>query len=296
MGGPATLAFVLCQVSNKINIDQVAFNVLCLITRGSGEGSTTDMAGAVTARTVGEDKGGCNNYSLQNSPKESSMVTKTSDFAEEINLEDEVCIPRMRRHFSEPGLFALMDDVEQKYMAECEKNEKLMLELDLAQEGAERMENAISHRDDVIAELVGTRKCLIDRLEFLQSNMHAEICQLQGQVQRLQLQLSQQRKQHSIELKKLKRQTRQSEDRTLSPTVSSLRADSQTMTVDLEELLNESPLETVQYTNNLASQAISKQSEKKVKCPAQADKVYADICNNKVPNFDPCLDCQTTIS
>lgn len=239
----------------------------------------------MTAGTVGEDKLDCSNYSLQESPKHSIALTRTSDFAEEINLDDEVCIPRMRRHSSEPGLFALMDDIEQKYMAECEKNEKLLLELDLAQEGAERMENAISHRDDVIAELVGTRKRLIEKLELLQNNMHAEIYQLQGQVQRLHLQLSQQRKQHSIELKKMKRQVRYSEDRTLSPTVSSLRADfAQTMNVDLEELLNEP--EPV-HANNLASENSFKQSEKKVKCPTQAENLFPEeyVCNNKVPNF-----------
>jgi len=240
------------------------------------------MAGAVTARTAG--KFGCTDYSLQDSPKDSSTLTRSSESAEEINLQDEVCIPRMRRHASEPGLFAMMDDIEQKYLAECEKNEKLMLELDLAQEGAERMENAISHRDDVIAELVGTRKRLIDKLELLRSNMTTEICQLQGQVQRLHLQLSQQRKQHAIEVKKLKRQARQSEDRTMSPTVSSLRADfAQTMNVDLEELLNDD--EPVQYANNLASGNMLEQSEKKAKCPTQTDGLFPVVCNNKIPSF-----------
>lgn len=97
-----------------------------------------------------------------------------------------------------------LERLEAMLEQERETNTMLMRELEKAQYDAEKMENAICHRDAVIAELAETRRKMGIEFREMQSNLQAEVRQLQQISQDLKMQLVLERKKSKESARKLK--------------------------------------------------------------------------------------------
>mmetsp|Transcript_8092 Transcript_8092/g.16240 ORF Transcript_8092/g.16240 Transcript_8092/m.16240 type:complete len:112 (+) Transcript_8092:1717-2052(+) len=76
----------------------------------------------------------------------------------------------------------------------CGEDDHLMVELMAAQRDAERMEEAVAHRDAVISKMSSLRRAEKEGFEETKDNLLAEVALLQGTIHKLRLRLQEEKK------------------------------------------------------------------------------------------------------